>query len=204
MRALFKLIFLLWSGLGLAQVPTAVQPYEARVPVADQSPALRDAALREALRTVINRVSGEGAEFTAADLLGRARQLVQRYGYEREPDGSLVLVAGFDGRALESRLKALGLPVWGVHAAQVEDVSLRIAGLDSAQSYAQIVGAVRALPGVRAVQPFMAENDRLDLRVRAEGGAGRLSGALLTTGLLTRDSAEAGMLSYRYLRAPLP
>lgn len=204
MRVLLVVLALLWSGLGVAQVPTAVQPYEARVPVADQSPALRDEALREALRQVINRISGDGAEFTAAELLGRAQQLVQRYGYEREPDGSLALVAGFDGRALESRLKGLGLPVWGVHAAQVEEVSLRVAGLDSAESYAKFMGALRALPGVRAVQPYTAEGDRLNLRVRAEGGAGRLSGALLTTGLVTRDTADAGALSYRYVRASLP
>ncbi|MFA5938494.1 MAG: DUF2066 domain-containing protein [Sinimarinibacterium sp.] len=204
MRVLLTVFALLWSGVGAAQVPTAVQPYEARVAVADQSPALRETALREALRTVIVRVSGDDAEFAASDLLGRAQQLVQRYGYEREPDGSLVLVAGFDGRALESRLKALGLPVWGVQAAQVEEVNLRIAGLDSAQRYAQIVGAVRALPGVRAVMPYMAEGDRLDLHVRAEGGAGRLSGALLTTGLLTRESADVGALSYRVIHSPLP
>ncbi|MEQ1440471.1 DUF2066 domain-containing protein [Fontimonas sp. SYSU GA230001] len=204
MRVLLTVVALLCSGLCAAQTSTAVQPYEARVPVSDQSPAARDGALREALRTVIRRISGDGAEYTAADLLSRAQQLVQRVGYERETDGSLVLVAGFDGRALESRLRALGLPVWGVHAEQVEDVQLHISGLDSARSYTQVVGAVRGLPGVRAVSPYIAENDHLELRVRVEGGAGRLAGALPATGLLARDNGHGTGLSYRYVRPALP
>lgn len=198
------LLCLLWAGLAGAQVPSTALPYEARVPVADQSAPARDAALREALRTVVLRISGAGADSAAADLIDSAQQLVQRYGYEREPDGSLALVAAFDGRGLERRLKERGLAVWGVYAADAEDVQLRISGIDSAQAYARVVSTLRGLPGVVGFTPVRAEGDRLELRVRTEGGAGRLSGALLAAGGLVPDSTGTGELSYRLARPLQP
>lgn len=200
MPALIILLSLIWPGIALAQTPTAMQAYEARVPVADQSAPVRENALREALRSVVARVSGDTALYQAATLIDQAPQLVQRYGYEREPDGSLALVAGFDGRAVDNRLKALGLPVWGVYAAEVEEVQLQVSGIHSAEGYVQVMSTLRGLPGVRDIKAVRAAGDQLELRVRAEGGAGRLSGALMAAGTLIQDPAGSAELSYRLAR----
>ncbi len=204
LRTLLALLLPLWAGPGTAQPSTALQAYEARVPVADQSPAVRESALQQGLRTVVVRVSGENAVYEAQSLIAQAPQLVQRYGYEREVDGSLVLVAGFDSRAVDSRLKSLGLPVWGVYAAAVEEVQMRISGIRSAAGYAEVMATLRGLPGVRSIRPIRASVDTLDLRVQAEGGAGRLSGALLAAQTLVRDPDGPAELSYRLAGSAQP
>ncbi|MFP5307607.1 MAG: DUF2066 domain-containing protein [Gammaproteobacteria bacterium] len=202
MPVLLLVFCLLWPALAGAQTPATAQAYEARVPVADQSAPERETAVREALRQVVTRVSGEDAIYQAASLIEEAPQLMQRYGYERDPDGSLHLVAGFDNRAVDARLKALGLPVWGVYAADVEDVQMEVSGIDSAAAYVRLLSSLQALPSVRGVKPLRAAGDRLELRVRSEGGAGRLSGALLAAGFLVSDPAGRAELSYRMVRTP--
>lgn len=200
MRALIPMICLVWAAVAAAQAPATAQAYEARVPVPDQSAPVRENALREALRSVVVRISGDAAAYQAQSVVDQAQQLVQRYGYQREADGSLALVAGFDGRAVEARLKALGLPVWGVYAAEVEDVQMQVAGIGGAEAYVRTLEALRGLPGVRGIKVVRASGDRLELRVRAEGGAGRLSGALLAAGTFVQDPSGTAELSYRLAR----
>lgn len=201
MRAWILLIGLVWTVLAAAQMPSAMQAYEARVPVANQSPAERDRALREALREVVARITGDAIPGEQAQsVIDQAARLVQRYGYAREPDGSLVLIAGFDGRAVEARLKALGLPVWGVYAAAIEDVQMQIAGITDAAAYARALEALRSVPAVRSVQAVRANGDRLELHLRVEGGASRLVGALSATATFVQDPSGTSELSYRLVR----
>ncbi|MES0874490.1 DUF2066 domain-containing protein [Sinimarinibacterium thermocellulolyticum] len=189
----------LWSLAATAQPPDPLRAFEARVPVTDQSAPVRDEALREALRQVITTVSGPEAEYVAADLLAQAAQLVQHYGYQQDAEYGLMLVAGFDGNAVERRLKALQLPIWGVHAAAVEDVLLRISELRGRDAYLHVLARLRGLPGVQDVLPTRAIGDTLELRVRIEGGAGRLGGALMSAYELAPDMAVDGVqLAYRY------
>ncbi|HEY0975071.1 MAG TPA: DUF2066 domain-containing protein [Solimonas sp.] len=202
--AVFLTLALAVGGGAVAQppgaaTPTSLNPYEGRVPVADQSGPNRDRALQQALAQVIDRVSGDGAAATAPALVTRAPQLVQRYGYETDPASrQLQLVASFDARTIESQLRGLGLTVWGVSAAPVEDVRLSIAGIRSAQDYARLLTRLRGLPGVRNVQVASVQGDLLQLRLRAEGGAQRLSGALYAGGGLMPDTPAAGAeLGYR-------
>lgn len=185
------------SGIAFAQLAGTPQAYEARIPVADESEPARGPALREALATVVARISGDAARMQASGLIDQAAALVQRYGYQKEPDNSLVLIAAFDGPSLERRLKAMNLPVWGVYAASVEDVQLQVSGIRSGADYLWLMSLLQGLPNVRDVQALRASGDLLDLRVRAEGGAGRLSGALMTNGRLQRDNAATAELSYR-------
>jgi hypothetical protein len=196
-KVVFGLILALLGGLAQAQLAGTPQTYEARIPVADESDAARGPALREALSAVIARISGDSAPMQAGSLLDQASALVQRFGYQKEPDNSLVLVAAFDGNALERRLKAMGLPVWGVFAANVEDVQMQVSGIRSGADYLQLMSMIQGLPSVRSVQAVRASGDLLELRIRAEGGAGRLSGALMSVGRLQRDSAGQAELSYR-------
>ncbi|MBI3171831.1 MAG: DUF2066 domain-containing protein [Hydrocarboniphaga effusa] len=106
--------------LALAAFPSLAAPvrglYEARVPVADQSPQLREPALQQAFEAVLVRVTGNRSlpATEAATVLARAGKLVQGYGYETSADGQgLQLKAQFDARAVDALLRQQGLPVWG-------------------------------------------------------------------------------------------
>ena len=90
--------------------------YEASVPVPDQSARTREQALQQALQTVLIRITGsrQVPVETGVPLLSRASSLVQNYGYETNPKG-LRLKAQFDSRAVDTALRAQGLPVWGTN-----------------------------------------------------------------------------------------
>jgi uncharacterized protein len=116
----------------LAAAPALAVPvkglYEASVPVPDQSAQARDPALRQALQTVLVRVTGtRQLAGPATDLLARANVLVQGYGYEATGTGKeLRLRARFDARAVEAALRSQGLPVWGTNRlAHVAWIALR-------------------------------------------------------------------------------
>lgn len=162
-----------------AQTGAGADPYEGRATVTDQSAASRDRGLRSALAEVVDRVSGPGAASgTAAPLLARAGQFVQRYAYVTDADAGLQLVARFDQSAVDGQLRALGLPVWGYSAAPAEDIALSVGGVRSASDYARVLTTLRAASGVRSVAVRGTDADRLQLAVRADGGAARLAGTL--------------------------
>lgn len=201
MRALLVSVFVLLAaatGSATAQqaeTTASENPYEARVSVADQSPASRDQGLREALAQVVARVSGPGAAANAAGIVARAPQLVSRYGFERGSEGQLELVAAFDRAALDQQLRGLGLAVWGYTAAPAEDVRLTVSGVRDAGAYVRALNAVRAGAGVRSVAVEAASTDRLQLLVRAEGGASRLMPQLLASHRFSSEAtAEAPVL----------
>lgn len=196
---LVLLLALLVSAPALAQLAGTAQAYEARIPVADQSDAARVPALRQALSEVVTRVSGSTATVQASSLIDQASALVQRFGYQKEIDNTLVLVAAFDGPAVERRLKALGLPVWGIYAANVEEVQMQVSGIRSGADYLQLMTTVQGLPNVRGVDAVRASADLVELRVRSEGGAGRLAGALMSNGRLVRDNVAGAELAYRLI-----
>lgn len=90
--------------------------YVGEAPVADQSRAEREEALETALGEVLVRITGDpdiARREAAADLLARAPDWVQRYGYQQDDDGNLRLQAKFDSGAVERALREAGLPVWG-------------------------------------------------------------------------------------------
>jgi hypothetical protein len=198
MRAFLIILCFLLSPMTLAQSPAPPNPYEGRVAVGDQSIPSRDRGLRDALSQVIARISGDAALVQAAPLIARAPQTVQRYSYERTPEQSLELVAAFDGRVLESQLRGLGLPIWGVAAAPPEDVRISVENIASAHDYARVLNLLRGLPGVRSVQVEGTVGDRIELRLRADGGSRRLSGALFANGTLSPATAATAVdLAYR-------
>ena len=113
--ACFAALALLAAALPATAVPVRGL-YEASVTVADQSPQLRESALRRALEAVLVRVTGMRDSAAAAGVVERASVLVQGYGYQAAPTGSgLRLHAQFDPRAVDAALRALGLPVWGAN-----------------------------------------------------------------------------------------
>lgn len=197
LSAFFPALLLLGAAsLAGAQVPLptpALNPYEGRVPVSDASAASRDPALRAALAQVLQRVAGPETG-GIDDLVARASQLVQRYGYETDPETrQLQLVAAFDARAVDAQLRALS----GAPAVPEEDVRMTVSGIDDARDYAHVIQLLKGLPGVSRVQVALASGSRLDLRLRAQGGAGRISGALLASGLTPEAPPAGAELAYR-------
>lgn len=162
-------------ALALATFATLAAPvrglYEARVPVPDQSPGLREQALRQALEAVLVRVTGSRSlpAADAATLLARASNLVQGYGYEPSASGQgLQLKAQFDSRAVDALLRQQGLPVWGPNRATHQVwIALRDAGqpraiVDAASAPQRAAAAIAAAEarGVPLSFPAMDATDR--------------------------------------------
>lgn len=191
---LFLLVLMLLPTLALAQAPA--DGYLARVAVADQSEPVRTAALGEALTQVLERAGGQplAGQPRLQSTLARAPRLLQRFSYERDPaSGQLMLVAGFDPRGVDSALHSAGLPVWGQTTVAAEDVPLSIGDLHGIGDYSRALAALRGLPGVRGVAVLGADNGRLLLRARVEGGAAALAAG---SPLLQRQADADGALVY--------
>jgi hypothetical protein len=182
MKHLF-LVFLFLPAMlaGTARAADAGGLFEAAVPVADQSDAARDEALRHALAEVLVRVTGDTAVAKApeaASLLENARRYVGQFSYERrlaenaEPasEPRLFLLARFDGAALERAVRQAGLPFWGaerpatlVWLAYQNGPERGLVGADSggvaadARSALQRAARVRGVP---LVLPLLDTEDR--------------------------------------------
>lgn len=167
---------------GPAERGAATDPYTASVPVAAQDPALRDAALREALGIVLMRVSGNAGGSVIETLSAAAPQLVQTYGYQRDAQGALSMLAGFDRQAVNARLRAAGLPVWGAYAGSAERFPLTLTGLRNSAHYLSTLQRIEAIGGVRAVTVIAAQGDTLQLSVEAEGGREHFRAAVANAG----------------------
>ncbi|HEY9544722.1 MAG TPA: DUF2066 domain-containing protein [Solimonas sp.] len=199
--ASFFTFFVLSALPAAAQTSPTANAYEGRAPVSDQSTAARDGGLRQALAQVIERVSGPGSSANAGAVLVRAPQLVQRYGFDQDDGGALQLVASFDRNAVDSQLRAAGLPVWGVSSAPAQNADLVVSGLRSSADYARALSALRAVPGVRKIVVLGAEADQLSLSVDTEGGAARLVSAIGNGPQFVRDlHAAPGVLVLRLVR----
>ena len=193
------LVFMLLGLLALAAHAQAPEDYQARVPVADESANARGKALREGMKEVIVRVSGDRGAASGTrgkNLLARASQLARTVGYETDPEKGLVLVADFNPTALDAALRENGLPVFGVFAGNVERVSLSLTNITTAGDYARAIAHLRAQPGVRALAVTQTDGVTLELDLQVEGGAGRLAGALSVGGVLARDTQSGGALAY--------
>ena len=95
--------------------------YGASAAVADRSEPEFRRGIAKALEAVIVKLTGDGAAARskpARGVVGQARHLVQRFGYER-PRGSgpkssgLVLRVEFDAYVLNKEMRSHGLVVWG-------------------------------------------------------------------------------------------
>src|SRR5689334_11384671 len=162
------------SVLLAATVPALAVPvrglYEASVAVRNQSAEAREPVLQQAFQTVLVRVTGTRALPQAAlDLVPRASSFVQGYGYESTGTGrDLRLRAQFDARAIESTLRAAGLPVWGANRpSHIAWIALRDDGqaravLDAAAADARApaIQAAAEAPVLPLVLPSYDATDR--------------------------------------------
>jgi hypothetical protein len=183
--------------------------YEASVPVRNQRPDQRDAALRQALETVLIRVTGSRRlPPEAADLLSRANSLVQGYGYESPGAGrELRLRAQFDPRAVEGALRGQGLSVWGANRpAHIAWIALRDDGqpravLDTATAAtrAPAVLATAEARGLPLQLPGMDATDRQRVTFNelwngtttgAEGASSRYNARMIVIGRVGREGGQ--------------
>ena len=183
--------------------------YEASVAVRNQSAEAREPVLQQAFQTVLVRVTGTRALPQAAlDLLPRASSFVQGYGYESAGTGrELRLRAQFDARAIESTLRAAGLPVWGVNRpSHVAWIALRDDGqaravLDAAAADARApaIQATAEARGLPLVFPTYDATDRQLVNFSelwngqsagAEGASRRYNATMILIGRVGRESGQ--------------
>jgi uncharacterized protein len=127
MNDLLRLSYIVWlcasmGGITLAPIgANAIELhdlYEVKVPVKSRESEQRMQAFKQALITVMTRITGNrniNSKADVAGLLESPSRYIQQYRYlDAEGDASqLILWVRFDGGALERRLAAAGLPVWG-------------------------------------------------------------------------------------------
>lgn len=204
MRKKLSSLSVLWlavMALNLTLNPARAQTaadYVAAVPVADQSAAARDPALKAALAVVIARVTSDpsAASGRAAPLLAQATSLMQQYSYQTDAQGQQ-LQATFDAHQLDTALHGLGYSVWGIAPAPVDEVPLAISNVTSPQQYARLMTYLQNQPGLNSLSVVELNGTTLHLRMRVEGGAQRLAGAFSVGGMLTRGSDNTpGELAY--------
>lgn len=119
---------LLLAGLASAQRvegdrAAARGPYEAEVPVKNQSAAERGGGFARALSQVLGKLSGDRSAAGRPGVgqeMRRAGEYVKSYDYRQDegvsatgaPTFSTLLVVRFEPRKVEDLMAALGLPVW--------------------------------------------------------------------------------------------
>jgi hypothetical protein len=89
--------------------------YEVSVPVEERSERARREAVRQGLRDVLVRVTGQRdpeREEALAELLEDAQRFVERFRFEDGAEGT-VLSVSFDGDALDRAVANAGAPLWG-------------------------------------------------------------------------------------------
>jgi hypothetical protein len=204
MHAKSASIFLALLGailLGIATFSAQAQTaddYVASAVVPDQSPASRDKGLRDALSIVLGRVGGAqatGAKVTP--LLAKPDALVQQFDFGNNDKAEMLIIVTFNQPAVDAALKAQGLAVWGVNTSPVDDVAVSISGITTPRGYARVLSYLRTQPGMKNVSVTVFAENTMHLRIRNEGGAARLTGALSIGNVLKRlDNGETRELAY--------
>ncbi len=113
----FYPLFALILAIAAPSASAAVDLFQARVPVADQTEPARVSAVTEAFTAVLIRATGDAriAELPdARALIEKAAAYLQGSGYEQKGE-TLLMRATFDGRALTAALQAGGLPMWSAN-----------------------------------------------------------------------------------------
>jgi hypothetical protein len=181
--------------LVLAPAASAAGLYAGQVPVNSQSEAERAEALKSALAQVISRLAGDPAELARPDVargIAGAARYVQQYQYVQDvstesgrPEARLSLVAQFDRDAVDQLLRDSGL-LRGANAseaaAEAKPQSYRVwvAGVQSADAYARLIGSLSHNELVRGVQALQARGDGVELRLDVTGSLQRLLDSFAT------------------------
>lgn len=168
---------LLWLFPTLLVQAAGQDLYVSEVPVSDQTPAVREAALQRALSEVLIRVSGQdtvlGTE-PAKELLKNPSRLVQQYRYFSSSTGQapqLRLWVRFDGDAIRQSVQQQGVAYWGAERPDtlawlaVEDRGKRyvVSAMDDSDVRHQVEQAATGR-GVPILFPLMDLEDQSSVR----------------------------------------
>lgn len=152
--------------------------FEAEVPVSDQQPAERTAAMQQALSEVLVRVTGQRDLLRTGQvrpLLDDASRYVQQYRYFTVPDSTpprLMLRVRFDGDGIRQALREQGVAYWGgterpdtLVWLAVEERGRRyiVSAQDDTVARAQVQQAARQR-GVPLLFPLMDLQDQAQVR----------------------------------------
>ncbi|MFK8031171.1 MAG: DUF2066 domain-containing protein [Gammaproteobacteria bacterium] len=141
--------------------------FAAEVPVSERTSEAKEEATQRALAEVLVKVSGSlsiASEANANLILEDAGSYVQQFRYTS--NGTLLV--GFDGRKLQSEMRAAGLPVWGADrpstlvwlAVDYGDGDRRILGADDQGEIRNEIEGHAAARGVPLVWPLNDSTDR--------------------------------------------
>jgi hypothetical protein len=143
--------------------------HEATVPIADRTPAAKEAAVKQALSEVLIRLSGDaGALDQPANkaILAKPNQYLQQYQYEVGTEGGLYFRAGFDAAALEAALQQRGVTLWGRDRPPVlvwlavDDSQRRLLGAEDADRVLAEVQAAAHRQGLTLILPLLDLEDQ--------------------------------------------
>jgi hypothetical protein len=155
----------------------APQTYRGEAPVASQSEAERNEALKTALAGVVMEQTGDSGILARADVaaaVAEAPHYVLQYQYRRDPGDAgtpprLVLVAEFDRTAVDAMLGRLGLGNSGVADGAAPDIpteaAVWIGGVNSADDFARALAELGRLDVVRDAEPMRARGDGMLVHV---------------------------------------
>ncbi|MGQ0501099.1 MAG: DUF2066 domain-containing protein [Panacagrimonas sp.] len=167
-----------------APAPYTGNPYEAVVPVDDESDKSRDVGMRLALTEVLKRAVGR-ADPAFAPVLGRAPQMVQQYGFEKDPaTAATQFRASFDAQAVDAALKQQRLPVFGVNPALIDAWIVEVDGLRDSADYARVLQLFTDMRGINRVDVDDLRDGHLRLRMIVEGGTERAAQLATAGGVL--------------------
>lgn len=171
LRAVCLVLVLLVPLAGIA----APAMYTGEAPVNSQSDEERAAALKTALANVVIEQTGDSGVLARAEVaraVGEAERYVLTYQYRRssgaEANAPLVLIAQFDGAAVDQMLRRLGLLGGEIATTPAEapsEATVRIDGIRSADDYARVMRYLSGSNFVRHVQPLQAQTDSLVVRL---------------------------------------
>ena len=172
---------------------SAFGPYEAEVPVADQSEELRRQAVQEALGQVLEKVA-QTQELPLSKVkleraLANAERYVQQYRYTEQ--GLWVL---FDRRAIDGILERQT----GIGPASPETLLLKISGIHSLPDYAQVIHYLGSLKSLSRIQPRMVEPGGVLFELESRNGKQRVVQTLVQDRFLRQEEGDSSILSFHY------
>lgn len=174
MRAGLLLLAILLSTVTVQAAIQVEGLYEIEISVKDQGAEERRSALKEALSTILLRLSGSKAMAQPGQfkrILERASRYVDQYRY-RQPGSDLLLWVRFNKNAVEQLLRDQALPLWSSTRPEtllwlgIEDKAGRyILGSDKANPvYSSVVRHASNL-AVPLLMPLMDLEDRRQVRI---------------------------------------
>ncbi|HEX6929512.1 MAG TPA: DUF2066 domain-containing protein, partial [Gammaproteobacteria bacterium] len=175
-RLLFLAIVSAFAWLPVAGADPVTDLFAANVPVSDQSAETRSTALRDAMAQVLVKITGSRSVLETVegrDLIESASRFLQQYRYESirpvpvDPVAPrLALYAEFDGSALERRLRAAGIALWGrerpmtlVWLALSDSTERRLVGSGAQAPVANAVRTAAARRGLPVKLPLLDTED---------------------------------------------